>query len=69
MTKKMPAEIDPAGILSSPGKSKTLQDRRVNARPWPAKWPNFMHRAISDALSLRSGCRSFSEKVGRHVKD
>jgi hypothetical protein len=26
LTKKMPAEIDPAGILSSPGKSETLQD-------------------------------------------
>jgi len=53
----MPAEIDPAGILSSPGKSETLQDWSVSVRLWPANWPNFVRRAISHGSVPRSGCR------------
>jgi hypothetical protein len=65
----MPAEIDPAGILSSPGKSETLQDRSVAARLWPAEWLNFARQAILDSFSPRSGCRSIGDEFGRSVKD
>jgi len=63
----MPAEIDPAGILSSPGKSETLQDRSVAACLWPAEWLNFARRAISDSFLPRCGCRSIRGGFGRYV--
>jgi len=53
----MPAEMNPAGILSSPGKSETLQDRSADARLWTGNWPNFVRRAISHGPAARSGCR------------
>jgi len=58
----MPAEIDPAGILSSPGKSETLQDWSADARLWAGNWPNFVRWAISHRSVPRSGCRP----IGRH---
>lgn len=42
----MPAEMNPAGILSSPGKSETLQDRRAGACLSPG--PMAEYRSLGD---------------------